>query len=288
MVGAGPWARAVHAPAIAAHPGTELAGVWARRPAAAAELAGAHQVEPFGEIDELIAASDAIAFAVPPAVQAEHALTAAKAGRHLILEKPIAATLDDAARLAEAVDQAGVASIVVLTLRFAPETRSWLTEVSELGGWRGGTARWLSGVLLGGTFADSPWRHADGALADLGPHVVDLLDAALGEVTDVHASHRSEPDLWHLILGHAGGATSTASMSLKLAVIPTVISLDVYGDRGHSEFAGRKTSSLDSYAVLLDELTEVVRSGRTTHPLDVHRGLHLQGVLQRARHLAGF
>ena len=63
VVGAGPWARAVHAPAILAHPGTELAGVWARRPAAAAELAGAHQVEPFGEIDELIAASDAISFA---------------------------------------------------------------------------------------------------------------------------------------------------------------------------------------------------------------------------------
>lgn len=286
LVGAGPWASAVHAPAIAAHAATELAGVWARRPQAAATLASAHGAEPFTDVGELVAASDVVAFAVPPAVQAELALTAARAGRHLILEKPVAATLDDAARLADAVEQAGVASIVVLTLRFAAETRAWLAEVTERGGWRGGTARWLSGVLLGGRFSASPWRHSDGALADIGPHVVDLLDAALGRVTDVHAAHRGDPDLWHLVLGHAGGATSVSSLSLKLPLIPAVVSLEVYGDHGRSEFGGRSTTSLESFAVLLDELTGLIHGGRTGHPLDVHRGLHLQRVLDRARRLA--
>jgi predicted dehydrogenase len=286
LVGAGPWAGAVHAPAIAGHPATELAGVWARRPDAAAALAAAHQTKPFTEYSELIAASDAVAFAVPPAVQAELATAAAMAGRHLILEKPIASGLDAAARLAGAVDAAGVASIVVLILRFAPETRTWLADVRARGGWRGGTARWLSGALLGGQFSASPWRHGDGALADVGPHVVDLLDAALGEVTEVHAAHRGDPDLWHLVLGHAGGATSAASVSLRLPLSPTIISLDVYGDHGHSEFGGRSTPPLVNFAVLLDELTDLVASGRTDHPLDVRRGLHLQGVLHRARLLA--
>lgn len=286
LVGAGPWASAVHAPTIANHPATELAGVWARRPDAAAAFATAYQTKPFAEVTELIAASDAVAFAVPPAVQAELATAAAQAGRHLILEKPIASSLDDAARLADAVDAAGVASIVVLTLRFAPETRTWLADVRARGGWRCGTARWLSGALLGGQFSASPWRHSDGALADVGPHVVDLLDAALGEVTEVHAAHRGEPDLWHLVLGHAGGATSAVSMSLKLPLFPTVISLDVYGDHGLSEFGGRSTSSLASFGVLLDELTELIASGRTDHPLGVQRGLHLQRVLHQARLLA--
>jgi predicted dehydrogenase len=293
LVGAGPWATAVHAPAIAGHAATELAGVWARRPDAAAALAAAHGAEPFPDVTELIAASDAVAFAVPPDVQAELALAAAAAGRHLILEKPVAATLDEAQRLADTVDAAGVASIVVLTLRFAPEVRSWLAEVNARGGWRGGSGQWLSGVLLGGRFSASPWRHRDGALADIGPHMVDLLDAALGEVTDVYAAHRSDPDLWHLVLGHAGGATSIASLSLTMPLIPSVLSLDVYGDNGRSEFGGRSTTALDSFAVLLDELTEAAgtagaapgASGRR-HPLDIHRGLHLQRVLHRARRLA--
>jgi predicted dehydrogenase len=175
---------------------------------------------------------------------------------------------------------------VVLTLRFAPETRTWLADVRSRGGWRGGTARWLSGVLLGGDFSASPWRHSDGALADLGPHVFDLLDGAIGEVTEVHAAHRTDPDLWHVVLGHRGGASSTASMSLKLPLIPTIISVDVYGDNGHSEFGGRSSSSLDSFAVLLDEFAEQVHGGRSDHPLGVRRGLHLQRVLHQARRLA--
>ena len=42
VVGAGPWATLVHAPMIAASEQTELSGVWARRPEAASNLAGAH------------------------------------------------------------------------------------------------------------------------------------------------------------------------------------------------------------------------------------------------------
>jgi hypothetical protein len=75
-------------------------------------------------------------------------------------------------------------------------------------------------------------------------------------------------------------------MSLKLPLLPTIISLDVYGDHGHSEFGGRSTSPLVNFGVLLDELTELVASGRTDHPLGVQRGLRLQRVLHQARLLA--
>ena len=66
LVGGGPWAQRVHAPAIAAHPDFDLAGVWTRRPAVAAELAAAHGATAFDDFAALIDAVDVVAFSVPP------------------------------------------------------------------------------------------------------------------------------------------------------------------------------------------------------------------------------
>lgn len=117
-----------------------LRAVWARRPEAAKELAEAHGAQAVDDFDELLDQVDAVAFAVPPAVQAELAVKAAEAGKHLILEKPIAADLDGALRLADAVEAAGVAALVVLILRFSPMTREWLDGIKEAGGWRSPTS----------------------------------------------------------------------------------------------------------------------------------------------------
>ncbi|CRK61043.1 Myo-inositol 2-dehydrogenase [Alloactinosynnema sp. L-07] len=275
LVGAGPWAGKVHAPGIDGHSGTELTAVWARRPEAATGL-GAPVV---GGFDELLSIVDAVAFAVPPAAQAELAIKAARAGKHVILEKPIAESVESARRLADAVGEAGVASIVVFIRRFAPETREWLADVKAHGGWAGGNARWLSGALLGGDYSFSTWRHDGGALADVGPHVFDLLDAALGPVAEVIAARRTEPDLWNVVFGHESGATSTATLSMRLPTRPTVTEISVYGEPGYRELTGRATSAQDSFATLLDEFTALVRDGRADHPLSVHRGLAMQRLL---------
>ena len=71
---------------------TRLAGVWARRPEASravAEKFGAVAVPTFAA---LIERCDAVAFAVPPDVQAELATIAARAAKHLMLDKPLALT----------------------------------------------------------------------------------------------------------------------------------------------------------------------------------------------------
>lgn len=282
LVGAGPWAAGVHAPGLAAHPGTELVGVWARRPDATRALAAAHAATVFDSVPALVDAVDVVAFAVPPHVQAPLAISAANAGRHLILEKPVAATPQQAQQLADAVAQAAVASIVMLVLRFAPETVHWLDTVATSGGWRTGSVRWLSGALLGGPYSTSPWRHEHGALADIGPHTFDLMDAALGPVAEVLAATRSEPDVWHVILGHDSGVTSTVSLSMKLPLRPSVVSVDLYGESGHSALAARTTSAADCYAAMLDDLVTMVRTGSARHPCDVHRGLHLQRLLGQA------
>lgn len=289
LVGTGPWATTVHAPGLAEHPGTELTAVWARRVTSARPLAEAHDAVGTDDLDELFSLVDALAFAVPPAVQAEIATRAAEAGKHLILEKPIAADLASAQRLADAVDKAGVASLVMLTLRFSQQTREWLDGLAASGGWRGGGARWLSGALLGGQYSTSAWRldASGGALADIGPHAFDLLDAALGRITDVLAADRGPDDLWQLMFAHEGGATSTATLSLRLPVQPTVVEVAVYGEHGYRTLGRKPGTAGEAYTALLDDFAAMVASGTTTHPCDVHRGLHLSALIEKARELAG-
>jgi predicted dehydrogenase len=276
----------VHAPAIAAHPDTELVSVWARRAGMAADLAVEHGASVADTPAELIASVDAVAFAVPPDVQAELAVRAAEAGRHLVLEKPIAATVPEAQRLAGAVADAGVASIVLLTRRYAPEVVEWLATAEETGGWVTGAATWYGGALLAGPFSNSPWRHERGGIADVGPHTLDLLDAALGPITDVLAARHGEPDLWHLVLGHENGATSTASMSLALPLDPGVVDVSLYGTGGRLALPAPTTPTSACYAALLDDLLDMVHSGQREHRCDVHRGLHLQRLINDAERLA--
>ncbi|HEX6341403.1 Gfo/Idh/MocA family oxidoreductase [Umezawaea sp.] len=287
LIGAGPWATAVHAPGIADHPGTRLASVWARKPEAAARIAAVHGADVASSPDELLSGVDAVAFAVPPEVQAEIATRAAEAGRHLILEKPIASTVEDAERLASAVERAGVASLVLLTRRYAPETKELLAQLHRTGGWTGADAQWLSGALLDGPYSHSPWRHERGALHDLGPHVFDLLDVALGRITDVTAATVSATGLWRLIFAHEGGATSSVTMSMTVPLRPPVAEVTVYGEHGYRRLSTSGTSAQDCYTLLLDDFVAMVHSGTVEHPLDVRRGLHLQRIIALAGDRAG-
>lgn len=287
LVGGGHWARTVHAPAIAAHPDAEPAGVWTRRPEVAAEIAAELAAPVAGSFAELLDAVDAVAFAVPPSVQAGLALEAAAAGKHLICEKPLAADVAGARKVAEAVAVAGVVSSVVLTLRHDPGVRSWLAgfgagpaAVDTVG-----TARWLSGSLLGGPYAASGWRAeaTNGAVLDLGPHVVDLLDSALGPVVEVEWAHFGEPDLWRFGLLHAGGARSTTMLSLRLPVDPSEIEIGVFGSAGTHVFSGRVEDATACYATLLDEFVAAVRGTGPAPAADAARGLRLQEIVDEVR-----
>lgn len=287
LIGAGPWATTVHAPGIADHPGTRLAAVWARRPEAAAKLAASYGADVASTPEELLGAVDAVAFAVPPEVQAEIATRAAEAGKHLILDKPVAAGVAEAERLVAAVERSGLASLVMLTRRYAPETKEMLAQLHRTGGWTGADAQWLSGALLDGPYSHSPWRHERGALHDLGPHVFDLLDIALGRITDVTAATASDRGLWRLIFAHEGGATSSVTMSMSLPLQPSVAELTVYGEHGYRRLSSSGTSAQDCYTLLLDDFVAMVHSNTREHPLDVRRGLHLQRIIELAGQRAG-
>ncbi len=286
LVGAGPWATQVHAPAIAAHPDTELVAVWARRPDAARELARLHGATVAADPESMFAQVDAVAFAVPPDVQADLAVRAAAAGRHLVLDKPIGGSPAEAEWVADAVGSAGVAALVLLTLRYAPEVVDWVTAAQAAGGWAAGTGTWVGGALLSGPYSHSPWRHQRGALVDVGPHTFDLLEAGLGPVVDVLGATHGEHDVWQVLFEHDSGARSTATLSIGLPVEPGMVDVTLYGQAGRLSLPTRTTPARQSYATLLDELLAMVRTGRTEHPLGVRHGLHLQRLIDRVERLA--
>ena len=110
LVGTGPWATMAHGPGLLAASNVELVGVWGRSLEKAEALAASLGVTAYGDYDALLADVDAVAFAVPPDIQAEMAMTAARAGKHLLLDKPIAVDVEDARALRDATAAAGVAS----------------------------------------------------------------------------------------------------------------------------------------------------------------------------------
>ncbi len=282
LVGTGYWARITHARALATTPGTELSAIWGRNLAAAQALAGEHAATAHADIDEFLADIDAVAFSVPPDVQNAIAIRAAQAGKHLLLEKPVATSLTAAQDLAAAVEDAAVASVVFFTARFQPDVRAWLAEVTSSGGWAGGMASWLGSALAGDSPFNTPWRQQMGGLWDVGPHTVSMLLASLGPVVSVSAV-AGQADLSCLVLQHAGGATSTAMLTLSATDAASGSDLWLWGERGRSVAPTQADDPVIALRVALAELADNARAGRLAHPCDVRFGCEVTRVLAMAQ-----
>jgi predicted dehydrogenase len=278
LVGAGPWATLVHGPVIAEGPETTLAGVWARRREAADELAAVHGTTAAASFEELLDGCDAVAFAVPPDVQAELAVRAARAGKAVLLEKPVALDLAEAQKVADAVGEAGVASAVVFTWRYAARTIEFLDQIRSLQ-LVGGHGRFISSASLGGMFA-TPWRAERGPLLDLGPHVVDLLAAAFGPVVDIRAIG-DRPGWVSLLLDHGTGAVSTASLCATVQAEPALAGIEVFGHHGAASLDCTDMARPDTFARVRRAFADAVVNA-TPCALDVQHGLTIQRLITAA------
>jgi predicted dehydrogenase len=278
LVGAGPWAATMHGPMLAAGPQTRLAAVWARRTEAAARLAAALGTHAAGSYDDLLDRCEAVAFAVPPDVQATLAPRAARAGKALLLEKPLALDLGGARTLADAVAESGVVTQLVLTKRYHPGTRAFLAAAAGFPA-TGARACYLHGAFLGGATATG-WRLTRGALHDLGPHLLDLVDAALGPVEEVRSTGDSRRWI-ELTCAHRGGAVSQLSLSGAVGLPASRAGIELFGPAGALTLDFGTLDHDECWPVLRAEFAAAVRSGRP-HDLDVRRGLMLQQLLDRA------
>ena len=286
LVGTGYWAKITHAPALASTPGAELAAIWGRDLTAAAELAAEHGAVAYEDFGAFLDSVDAVAFAVPPHVQAPLAVRAAQAGKHLLLEKPIALSAGDADKLVAAVEEAQVASVVFFTWRFNTEIRAWLTDEQARGGWdgegwSGGAAIWLGTSLTPDNPFNTPWRQEKGALWDLGPHLVGMLWACLGPVTEVTAV-AGRADVAHLVLRHSSGVTSTVTTTQNAPEAAAGVTVFVWGEAGRSLMPAELVDSVAALRTAAGELIAGAAASRVTHPCDVRFGRDITKVLAEA------
>ncbi|MGH3330683.1 MAG: Gfo/Idh/MocA family protein [Nocardioidaceae bacterium] len=278
LVGAGPWARDMHAPVLAAGPETVLAGVWARRASAACELAAAYDVPVMASFDELVGASEAVAFAVPPQVQGGLAVRAARAGRHLMLEKPLASCVSEAREVAAACQESGVVTQLMLTKRFHPRTREFVTRSRALlsgGDCEGVTASYVHGAFLDGPMA-TPWRLRDGVLLDLGPHLIDLVEAVTSPVEAVSVAG-SLHGVLALTTRHRAGTVGQLTLSGRVRG-PSRFEVHAFGEPGTESFDAREMDHSECFSIARSEFASAVRRA-TPVMADAAHGLWLQEVI---------
>jgi len=286
LVGTGHWAQITHAPALASTDGIEFAAVWGRDADAAARLAATYGATAHRDLAAFLAGVDAVAFAVPPDVQAPIATRAARAGKHLLLEKPVAISPADTDALADAAASAQVASVVFFTARFQADVRAWLATVLAASGWAGGWAAWLGSALRSGSPFNTPWRRDQGGLWDVAPHLISLLWASLGPVQSVTAA-AGRGDVTHLILRHEAGLTSTVTVTLGQPQNAEFSELYLWGESGRSAAPLETGQPVIPLRTALTELAANARSGLVSHPCDVRFGRQIGHILADAQRQIG-
>ncbi|MFE0470416.1 Gfo/Idh/MocA family protein [Streptomyces sp. NPDC058947] len=284
LLGTGPWAQIAHAPALSGHDELDFAGVWGRRPEAAKELAERHGVRAYDDVDALLADVDAVAVALPPQVQADLAVRAARAGCHLLLDKPLAPTVEQGRAVVAAAEAAGVASVVFFTTRFQPGPQTWIAEQAAVPGWFTARAQWLGAVFTSESPFATPWRREKGALWDVGPHALSVLLPVLGDVRHVTAAAYGPGDTVYVVLDHAGGASSTLTLSLTAPPAAAGATVELRGEAGVAVLPEGTDGAVPALMRAADALLATVRTGRP-HPCDAAFGLRVTEILTTAQDL---
>lgn len=261
-VGLGGISGGVHIPGIRNSSDLKLVALCDINPKRLQERAEAYGIPAdhcFTDYNELIACPDvdAVDISTPNNVHFEIAAAAARAGKPYGVEKPITMNTDEAVRLAEITEKAGVASMIYFSYRYKA------------------AARYLRSLLLSGRFgaihhvsmqyyqawglrrADCPlvWRYvksvaASGALGDLGCHGLDLVSFVTGERYKSVVSHlgtivdeRRLPsgegtgrvdvdDFSNILAEMTGGISATFQISRFTYGRGNYQRMEVYGERG--------------------------------------------------------
>lgn len=124
-------------PALQRHPNVRLTAVSTRNEERGRKFAQDFPVEVYRTIEELCEGDevDAVYLATPTQLHKEHAITAAEHGKHVIVEKPMAVTLEEAGEMIEAAERNGVKMVVGPSQSFEPPIREMrgIVEGGSLG-----------------------------------------------------------------------------------------------------------------------------------------------------------
>lgn len=299
IIGAGVIADVRMAPAIREAAGAELVAVHARNPEKAQVFAARHGVQRWysdwrallddGELD-------AVYIATPPSDHAEQTEAAARAGTHVLCEKPMAITLEECDRMIAACREADVRLGLCFMMRFHPVHRRMRQLVAEgfLGQPKLVEARLVFELpdKSPTAFRLQPALGGGGAVMDVGLHGVDMLRFMLGrEVEAVAAFSDHDPavfpsdDTTVMALRFEGNLPGTVGVSFGIPFANrsnvelygsagSLFSVDTLGQESHGRFImtsadGTQAESppvYNQYVALVDEFVAAVREGREPVP----------------------
>ena len=216
-------------------PGARLVAVCRRDAAAGGAWAQAHGIRFVPDYRDLVVDDeiDVVAVITPPDLNAPVALAALAAGKAVLVEKPIAVTLEDGRRLLQASRAAGCPVMVAQTLRYNAVVRALQKEAAGLGR--------LILLALNQRFepSDRPWLDRPGPggiLLNTGIHSFDLVRFLSGrEITGVWCrtltvATRRTPDAFVAALELDGGILATVDNCRATAARSGRIEL--VGERG--------------------------------------------------------
>lgn len=283
FIGTGIWVREVQAPAAAASNAVRLASIYGRNQAAAAEIAEENGATAEADLQRFLDGVDIVGIALPPQAQPEFAMAAIAAGKHVLLEKPVAIEVDAANAIADALDQRGLKSLVFFTSLINHRVKTWLADVHAVGGWVGGRVDAFSGVLVDPAnpfHSTAHWRSTTGALWDTVPHAVAMLTRIFGPVVEVYAT-AGLGDLKAATLTHRDGGLTTINLAMDMpASVPgeTVI----YGAAGKRALPAAvldwQANAQEAYGDALASLVASINGEATSHP-DARFGAYVTSVL---------
>jgi predicted dehydrogenase len=183
-----------HIQAYQTLPDVQVTAVVSRDPARRAQVQQEYGIpDGFGSLGELLAQGevDLVSLCTPDRLHAEQAIQALAAGKHVYCEKPLATTVEDAARVVEKVEQTGLTLMAGHNFRFMPQFARLKEQVQAglLGDLFFGESSYIQDLYAMQGQGPDYWRLHDPQDFFLGGavHNVDLLRWLVGEVEEVHA-----------------------------------------------------------------------------------------------------
>jgi predicted dehydrogenase len=182
----------------------------------------------------------------PNNLHAEPTIAAAKAGKHVVCEKPLGRTAEESYEIWQAAEQAGVKHMCAFNYRFVPAVRlaRELLEAGELGDIYHFRGRYLQEW---GDVDEQVWRFeraaaGSGALGDLGAHVIDLARYLVGEVSSVCGAAktfkegRDVDDAFEAVVEFENGAVGTLEASRFCPGRKNAFAWEINGSKGSIVF----------------------------------------------------
>lgn len=248
------WAATAHADAINGTNQGTVTAVYSSRPLDDAEVSARHgsPIKTYTDLDEMLASDiDVVSITSYPAQHRAQAEAAAKAGKHIILEKPVALNWEDARAIGEAVKAAGVKACVCFELRFVSQflTTGKLLKSGMIGEIHYGEVDYYHGI--GPWYGQYRWNttreNGGSSLLSAGCHALDALLLCMGNQVEEVTAYETQSR--HEIFQKYEYATTTVSL-LKFAngavgkVASVIDCLQPY--YFHTHLVGSEGSMLDN------------------------------------------